>query len=106
MRSMSENTQEPTVEQEPKVEEAPLPTRIDELDLVRLQLQRERNSRISAEMMAAQLTQQRLNGEMQQAERDNAAMESALKIKYRLVGNDEIYANGSIVRAPQPKIKE
>ena len=43
---------------------------------------------------------------MQQAERDNAAMESALKIKYRLVGNDEIYANGSIVRAPQPKIKE
>lgn len=84
-------------------EEKPLPTQVEELDLARLNLQRERNARIQAEMVAAQLTQQRLNGEMQQAQRETAAMEVSLKTKYRLEGRDEIYSNGSIFRPPQPK---
>lgn len=79
----------------------PPATRLSEEDRMRLTFNAERNRRIQAEMTSAQLGFQRLREELQRAQAESEGLGKTLTEKYKLLPNDQISEDGTIVRAPR-----
>lgn len=79
---------------------APLLTALSEMDKLKLQLAKEKASRLQSEMMNLQMVQRQVQGQLQAQEAENKVLFDRLKAEYQLAPADEIGEDGVIKRSP------
>jgi hypothetical protein len=83
-----------------------LPTKLSELDRLKMVLAKERQGRLQAEAAHLQMLQRQLQAQHSALEGENKTLFEELKTTYNLNPGDEIAEDGTIKRTPQPPAKE
>ncbi len=78
---------------------APLPAALSEMDKLKLQLAKERQSRLQAEMVNLQMAQRSVEAQMSTVEEANKVLFDRLKSEYQLAPADQIGEDGTIKRS-------
>lgn len=83
-----------------------LPVSLSEMDLLKLQLLKEKQARFQAEAANLQMAQRSLQAQQQQLVSESAILSVHLRATYDLAPADEIGEDGAIKRSPVRAIKE
>lgn len=80
-----------------------LPTKLSELDRLKMTLAKEKQQRLQAEAANLQMLQRQLQAQHAGLEAENKSLFEELKATYKLNPGDEVAEDGTIKRVPEPK---